>query len=130
MRKCIMYLCLAVPLIYQSGHAQTIGLDEFLESIERSHPFFVKEELATDIALKDQESYLGTEDWTITSSPYYVYQEPAPWYVNEAMHDHYDEILEMFRDFSWEKASAKIRQKEKEYEKDPEKKKKFENLKR
>jgi len=51
-------------------------MKEFLESVEQNHPFFVKESLSTAIQIKEHERYLGAQDWSIKSSPYYIHQKP------------------------------------------------------
>ena len=57
---------------------QTITLDEFLDLIQLNHPFFAKEALSTEIESNGRDVYLGSEDWLITSSPYFARQNPLP----------------------------------------------------
>ena len=52
-------------------------MNEFFESVQKSHPFFVKESLSAGIEIKGQERFLGAQDWLISSSPYYMYQKPV-----------------------------------------------------
>ena len=61
--------------LFQFGNAQTISMDEFLESIKQTHPFFEKEFLTTEIERGKQEGFLGSQDWIISSSPYYAHQK-------------------------------------------------------
>ena len=72
----IFYCLVLVPLLFHSGHAQTITLEEFLKVVKESHPFFAKEAMSSEIERKAQERLLGAQDWVIRSSPYYTYQEP------------------------------------------------------
>jgi outer membrane protein TolC len=65
-----------VLLVSRAASGQTITLDGFLDEVRDDHPFFTKQQLNTEIAVKERDSYLGARDWTLTSSPYYVYQEP------------------------------------------------------
>jgi len=69
----LIFLCF-VPFVLE---AQVITLPELVESVQKTHPFFVKESLSSEIELKLQDGYLGTQDWVIRSSPYYTYQEPV-----------------------------------------------------
>lgn len=75
-------VALFIPLLFQMGHTQmsfdtrTITLDDFLESIRRTHPFFAKEILTAQIRTEGRERSLGTQDWTVSSSPFYLYQMP------------------------------------------------------
>jgi outer membrane protein TolC len=57
--------------------AAAVTLPELLRDIQETHPFFAKESLGPEIERKSQEGYLGTQDWVVRSSPYYVYQEPV-----------------------------------------------------
>jgi outer membrane protein TolC len=70
----VYFLMLCLPLMLQ---AQYITLPELIESVRQGHPFFAKESLNPVIELENQRSYLGTQDWVISSSPYYVYREPV-----------------------------------------------------
>lgn len=54
----------------------TITLEEFMESVQKRHPFFAKEALSSDIERRGQERFLGSQDWVITSSPFYLHQKP------------------------------------------------------
>jgi outer membrane protein TolC len=58
--------------------AQTITLDEYLDQLQRTHPLFEKERLTVQIDREKQESYLGTQDWLISSGPYYSRLNPLP----------------------------------------------------
>jgi outer membrane protein TolC len=66
-----------VALFVQPCCCQTIGLEEFLELVKESHPFFVKEKMSVEIEKKANERFLGSQDWILTSSPVYSYQEPV-----------------------------------------------------
>ncbi len=65
-----------VLLLAQLSHAQTITMDEFLESVKESHPFFAKEALSPEIEMRAKERFLGAQDWSISSSPFFIHQKP------------------------------------------------------
>ncbi len=77
MKAYLFYGIIFVPLVVQLGGAQTITMHELFESIKKTHPFFAKEALSSEIEAKTQERYLGAQDWSISASPYYTYQRPA-----------------------------------------------------
>ncbi len=64
-------------LCFKAVQSQTITMADFLKSVQESHPFFVKESLSSEIEKKAQERFLGSQDWSISSLPYYVYQKPV-----------------------------------------------------
>lgn len=70
----LLILSCFVPLVLE---AQFITLPDLIESVQKTHPFFTKESLSSEIGIKTQQGYLGMQDWVIRSSPYYTYQEPA-----------------------------------------------------
>lgn len=72
----IFFGIIFIPLFYELGNAQTITMSEFLQSVKQSHPFFAKESLSSEIEMKGQERYLGSKDWSISSSPFYIHQKP------------------------------------------------------
>lgn len=55
--------------------AQTITLPDYLAGIRDHHPFLRKELLSYDIAVKEQESLAGGEDWELALVPSYSYEE-------------------------------------------------------
>ena len=57
--------------------SQTINLDEFLNQLQQTHPFFEKEKLTAQIEKEEQDSYLGAQDWNIISSTNFAHEEPA-----------------------------------------------------
>jgi len=59
-----------------SVFSQTINLEDFLTRVKNNHPLFSKEKRAVEIEEKNQEIFLGTEDWFISASPYYSYIKP------------------------------------------------------
>ena len=67
------YLCSIIQL---SG--QTITQAEFLLKISSSHPLFEKEKLTVQVESRERDSYLGNQDWMITSGPYYARQNIMP----------------------------------------------------
>ncbi len=56
-----------------SCYAQEITLDQYLDLVRKSHPFFKKESLAVDIERKGAESFPGLEDWNFEVAPFYSY---------------------------------------------------------
>jgi len=66
----ILILCAAA-----AAGAETIALDEFLDKIRKTHPFFERESLAVVIESRAQEGLLGAEDWTVNGSSYYSHQK-------------------------------------------------------
>lgn len=75
MKVKIFYGIIFIPLFFQLGNAQTITMSEFLESVKQNHPFFVKESLSSEIEMRGQERFLGSQDWGISSSPFYIHQK-------------------------------------------------------
>ncbi|MCK4358602.1 MAG: TolC family protein [Candidatus Cloacimonetes bacterium] len=57
--------------------SQTINLNEFLNQLQQTHPFFEKEKLTAQIEKEEQDSYLGAQDWNIISSTNFAHEEPA-----------------------------------------------------
>lgn len=75
----LMALITAFSLAATAGtiSAETLTLDRFLSNIRTSHPFFNKEALAGDIERKEQEKFLGDEDWLVRSSPFFAHEQSA-----------------------------------------------------
>jgi outer membrane protein TolC len=76
MKSLAFLVLLALLMLCRMIHAQTITLNEFLGSVSQTHPVFAKEDLTPQIEMKAQERFLGAQDWIISASPYYTYQEP------------------------------------------------------
>jgi len=59
-----------------------IGLDEYLELVKTTHPFFIKEDLSVTVEKKGAESLLGAQDWLFNVTPSYNYlgEASAPEY--------------------------------------------------
>ena len=57
------------------GTVHSVTMDDFLQQVQDTHPFFKKESLSSDIERKKQERFLGDKDWTVRSTPYYAHQE-------------------------------------------------------
>ncbi|UCD05414.1 MAG: TolC family protein [candidate division WOR-3 bacterium] len=74
-----VFLSCIIPIILlsQISFAQNITMKDFFESVQKTHPFFLKESLTAEIEMKKQERLLGSQDWVIRSSPYYMYQKPV-----------------------------------------------------
>jgi outer membrane protein TolC len=56
-------------------HAQSLTMDAFLATLRSSHPLFVSESLSPEIERLAHKRHIGTQDWVVTSSPYFLYQE-------------------------------------------------------
>jgi outer membrane protein TolC len=61
---------------FGSGYSQVITLDEYIDRVRTSHPFFEKEAISTDIQKKERDGLLGAEDWRLISSPSFTHREP------------------------------------------------------
>jgi outer membrane protein len=55
--------------------ADTITMDSFVDLVKEKHPLFQREALSVEIQSTDRKRYLGSQDWTLFSTPYYTYQE-------------------------------------------------------
>jgi outer membrane protein TolC len=71
-----LMILMTSALIFGSANAQYLSLDDYLDRVRSTHPFFVKEAMATDIEEKKREGLLGAEDWLLVSSPSFTHQEP------------------------------------------------------
>ncbi len=76
MKHYVSYIALSLLCLHIS-RAQNITLNDFLETVQQSHPFFVGESLAVAVEKEGQKRYLGEQDWSFHVSPYYAYQKPA-----------------------------------------------------
>ncbi len=77
MRNRILFISALALLFCGSAGTETMTMGEFLEVVKASHPFFARESLSSRIEMQEQERYLGGQDWSLSSSPYYVYQKPV-----------------------------------------------------
>ncbi len=77
MRRIIFYCLLMSVILHFPAFAQTFTMDDFLARVRESHPFFKKEALLSDIERKEQEKFLGDEDWVVRASPFYSHEESA-----------------------------------------------------
>ncbi len=75
MKAKMFYGVVFLSLFCQFGNAQTITMSEFLDSVKETHPLFEKEALSAQIEMREQERLLGSQDWVVSSSPFYTYQE-------------------------------------------------------
>jgi hypothetical protein len=76
--KTILLLIAVICNYFSLLQAQTITLDEFLNQLRQTHPLFEKERLTVRIDREKQKSYLGDQDWLISSGPYYTLLNPLP----------------------------------------------------
>ena len=63
----ISYALFLILFLVQPCYSQTISLEEFLELVKESYPFFAKEKLSVDIERKQNEHFLGSQDWALIS---------------------------------------------------------------
>ncbi len=70
----LMKICI-FTFIFQSSIADTITLNDYLDLIQKHHPFFKKELLKFEIEKKRQERYLGDQDWAVLLMPSYIYED-------------------------------------------------------
>ena len=68
----VMMLCFLIPHIC---HSQTITLEDFLQRIQETHPFFESESLSVEIESTAQEGLLGGEDWNINGTTFFTHQK-------------------------------------------------------
>ncbi len=72
----IVFIGLYSPSLF--SQAQTITMEQFLGQLKKVHPLFESERLTVQLEEERQKSYLGDEDWHITSGPYYTRTNPLP----------------------------------------------------
>ena len=77
MKKKVFCGGLLISLFCQPVLGQTITMDEFLHSVRLGHPFFAKESLSSEIELQARDRHLGSQDWSISSSKFYIHQESS-----------------------------------------------------
>ncbi len=76
MKMGIVCSFLLVLCVFSS--TQAITMDDFIDLVQQSHPFFVRESLSAEIARAGQQAEIGTQDWALHSSSYFAYQkQPA-----------------------------------------------------
>ena len=75
MRKTSVFVMILVAGWGCRGSAETVTLKDYLQQIRIRHPFFRQEALSYEIALKQQERFLGGEDWRVRLTPSYAYDD-------------------------------------------------------
>jgi len=65
----------STPLLSQ---AQTITMEQFLEHIKQEHPLFESERINVRLEEERKRTFLGDQDWRISSEPYYTRTNPLP----------------------------------------------------
>lgn len=69
-------VCLGLAVAAVIGHdAHAITMDEYLARVRTNHPFFVKEEMQTDVERLGRDRFLGVQDWTVNSTKKASYQK-------------------------------------------------------
>ncbi|MFQ5798502.1 MAG: TolC family protein, partial [Bacteroidota bacterium] len=76
MKARILHALTLIALVAPVASGQTITLNDFLTLVRTKHPFFEKERMAADIERRQQDRFLGEQDWIIRSSLFSAYQEP------------------------------------------------------
>jgi outer membrane protein TolC len=66
------------PDIQNGNIEESITLPQFLENLQRTHPFFEREELNHTIVSEEQKSLTGAEDWMVSSSANFNYINHSP----------------------------------------------------
>ncbi|MFC1508986.1 TolC family protein, partial [Candidatus Omnitrophota bacterium] len=69
----IIYMVVSLPIMVS---AQSITRDEYLDVLINSHPLFEKEKLTAQIEMEEQKSYLGSQDWKVSSAVTYSHEDP------------------------------------------------------
>jgi outer membrane protein TolC len=77
MKRIILYWLLIFVFLPSLAFSQNVTMDDFFQQVRKSHPFFKKEALSSDIERKKQERFLGDQDWIVRSNPYYAHEESA-----------------------------------------------------
>jgi len=72
--QCIFTVLLALFSV-SIGQAQSITLEDYLDRIQQSHPFFAKESLSVEIENTAQQALLGAEDWTLSGTSFFTHQK-------------------------------------------------------
>jgi outer membrane protein TolC len=75
MKKSVLLTLLLIAALAFSAGAETITLDEYLDRLQKTHPFFEKESLSVVIESRAQEGLLGAEDWNLSGTSYYSHQK-------------------------------------------------------
>ena len=76
MLRLIVIIAVIGSSFCRAAEAQSLGLADYLDTVRSNHPFFVKEEMATDIQKTRRDGLLGAEDWLLFASPSFTHQEP------------------------------------------------------
>jgi len=75
--KTLIMMVILILCCIQTGISQTISLEEFLDMVQKDHPFFKKESLSVSINVESQKRYLGDKDWVVESSPFISYEDKS-----------------------------------------------------
>ena len=74
-RRQLSYVLILACVGIASAEEDRISLDAYLEQVQQDHPFFRAEALSGDIALKEQARLAGAEDWVVSATPSYTYDD-------------------------------------------------------
>ena len=75
--KVARYVLVLLLLPLLSLRARDVTLEEYLERLQASHPFFAKEVLKVAIAEREADATLGGQEWMFNLSPAYGYNAGA-----------------------------------------------------
>ena len=67
-----MFALSIIPGVVQAGE---VDLEQYLQQIRSSHPFFIQQALSGEIEREQQHRFLGEEDWVVNASPSYSHYE-------------------------------------------------------
>lgn len=66
--------CLAI--VATAAAAQVVTMDEYLERVKTTNPYFRVEKMQKDIAQKESDRYLGRQDWRLNANSSINHVEP------------------------------------------------------
>ena len=68
-------MIITLSFVTASVQAQGVSLKDYLDSLQRHHPFFIKEGMSQAIEQEQLRSFEGDEDWVVTASPSFAHNE-------------------------------------------------------
>ena len=63
-------------LVFGNAAAESLSLEDYLDTVRSNHPFFVKEQMSVEIQRVRRDGFLGAQDWSLVSAPSFTHQEP------------------------------------------------------
>ena len=74
--KRVVLAAIAIVAAATNASSQTITIDQYLDRVKRTHPFFVAQALQVDIETWGRDRYLGLLDWRLSADAAIAYQQP------------------------------------------------------